>query len=355
MINRMIKRILYLALTAVMVLSLSACGATSSTKPGASGAPASSEIGKSYVLRFSANDAKDSTYDKLIIQPLQQKLQEKSGGRLSLEIYYSSSLAKQGQCLDGIKNGTVDMGVDVLTMYAGQYPYTELLGTPGIPLGDPETFTHLVQDYAKAFPEEGLANFVMISRFSSGTFGLLSTDKPWTKASDLAGKTMRATPNFIPWWQALGASATMIPMSDMYESFKLSVIKGAHTTIGAIDAFKFYEVTNGFTSLTMCGGDQVIAMSKPLYDSLPADLKQVIDDTSKEMLEVCIDYVKKSEQLTIEKVQAANPKFQFAEAEDIKGFSDAAMPLLEAKAAELDGKGLKGSEALKWLQDHAVE
>ncbi len=345
--NRMIKKILFLALAAVMVLSLSACRAASSTK--------SDAAGKSYVLKFSANDAKDGTYDKLVIQPLQQKLEEKSGGRLSLEIYYSSSLAKQGQCLDGIKNGIVDMGVDVLTMYAGQYPYTELLGTPGIPLGDPETFTHLVQDYAKAFPEEGLEDFVMISRFCSGTFGLLSVDKPWTNASDLEGKTMRATPNFIPWWQAMGASATMIPMSDMYESFKLSVIKGAHTTIGAISAFKFYEVTNSFTSLTMCGGDQVIAMSKPLYDSLPADLKKVIDDTSKEMTDVCINYVKTAEQETIDKVAAANPEFQFVQAEDVKGFSDAAMPLLEAKAQELDGKGLKGSDALKWLQEHAVK
>jgi TRAP-type C4-dicarboxylate transport system substrate-binding protein len=352
--NGIIKKMLCLALAAVIALSLSACGSTS-TNSNASEPPASADTGKAYVLKFSANDAKDSTYDKLVIQPLQQKLQEKSGGRLSLEVYYSSSLAKQGQCLDSIKTGVVDMGVDVLTMYAGQFPYTELLGTPGIPLGDPETFTQLVQDYAEAFPEQGLEDFVMISRFSSGTFGLLSVDEPWTNASDLKGKTMRATPNFIPWWQALGASATMIPMSDMYESFKLSVIKGAHTTIGAIEAFKFYEVTESFTSLTMCGGDQVIAMSKSLYDSLPADLQKVIDDTSKEMIDVCISYVKTAEQDTIDKVKAANPNFQFVQAEDIKGFSDAALPLLDAKAAELDSNGLKGTDALKWLQDHAAE
>ena len=351
--NGMIKRLLYLALAAVMVLALSACGTKSNSD--ASKPPASADTGKSYVLKFSANDAKDGTYDKLVIQPLQKMLTEKSGGKLTLEIYYSSSLAKQGQCLDGIKNGVVDMGVDVLTMYAGQYPYTELLGTPGIPLGDPETFTHLVQDYAKAFPEKGLEDFVIVTRFCSGTFGLLSVDKPWTTASDLKGVTMRATPNFIPWWQAMGASATMIPMSDMYESFKLSVIKGAHTTIGAIEAFKFYEVTNNFTTLTMCGGDQVIAMSKSLYDSLPADLQKVIDETSKEMLDVCINYVKTAEQNTIDMVKTENPKFQFVQAEDVKGFSDAATPLLDAKAAELDGKGLKGTEALKWLQDHAVK
>ena len=83
--------------------------------------------------------------------------------------------------------------------------------------------------------------------------------------------------------------------------------------------------------------------------TLPADLKQVIDDTTK-MLEVCIDYVKASEQLTIEKYKQPI-EIPFVEAEDVKGFSDAAMPR-EAKAA--GRQGLKGS-GLKWLQDHAVK
>lgn len=354
--NRL-KKILYPVLAVIMILSLSACsgGGTSSSSNSSNSSVPAPASGKSYALKFSATDAADSVYDKMVIQPLQQKLKEKSGGRLSLEVYYSSSLSKQGQNLEAIKKGTVDMAVDILAMYAGQYPYTELLNTPSINLGGTEAFTKTTSDYAKAYPEKGLEDFVIISRFSGGTFGILSVDKPVTKASDLKGMALRAAPSQIPWFKGMGASATMIPISDLYESLKLSVIKGAYTTLGAINVFKLQEVTNYFTPLTMCGGDQVIAMSKPLYDSMPADLKAVIDEVSKEMVDVGINYIKAVEQATMDQIKKSNPKFKFVEVEDAQSFVDAGAPMLDAKAKEINGKGLDGAGALKWLESHAVK
>lgn len=367
------KRTAYLLLTLVMILPLCACGRSKSAvdtaapsgtgagntaAPNASGtaagdstAPASEE---SYVLKFSANDAAGSTYDRLVIQVLQQKLQEKSNGRLSLEVYYSSSLAKQGECLNSLRNGTADMGVDVPAMYPGEYLYTELIGTPGINLGNAEQMTNTLQDYMKEFPEKGLENIKIICRFSSGTFGILSVDKPVTRVADVNGMSIRASSQLMPWYEALGASATFIPMGDLYESLKLSVIEGAHTTVGGTYAFGLQEVTNYFTPLTMCNGDQAIAMSKELYDAMPADLQAVIDEVSGEMVDVVISYIFATEEETMNNINKSNQKFEFIELEDAQGFIDAALPQLQAKAQELDAAGLDGSGALEWLQAHAV-
>jgi TRAP-type C4-dicarboxylate transport system substrate-binding protein len=293
-------------------------------------------------------------YDKMVIQVLDQKLQEKTNGRLSLEVYYGSALAKQGECLSGIKSGTVDIGVDILTMYPGEYLYTELLGTPGINLGDAEAFTYTTLDYQKEFHEKGLDDFMVVCRFSSGAFGCLSADAPVSMVSDLKGMTVRATSNFIPWYEAMDASATFIPMGDIYESLKLSVINGAHTTISGIYAFKLYEVADYYTPFTMCGGEQVIVMSKELYDSMPADLQAAIQATSEEMVLEVINYVKAAEAQTMSEIQKENPDFKFVEIEDTQGFIDAAQPLLQAKAEELNNAGLDGTGALEWLKSKAV-
>jgi TRAP-type C4-dicarboxylate transport system substrate-binding protein len=368
------KRALYLALALLLCLSLCACkqsqtSSEPSEKPSASASapdasapqetaetkpsePASS--GESYVLKFSANDPADSTYDKLVIQILQQKLEEKSNGRLALEVYYSSSLAKQGECLDAIKNGTVDMGVDIPAMYPGQFLYTELFGSPGINLGNAEEVTYTMAAYMEAFPESGMEDFKIICRFSSGTFGLLSADKPITKVSDLAGMSVRASRQLMPWYEAMGASATFIPMGDLYESLKLSVIDGAPTTVGGTYAFGLQEVANYFTPLTMMNGDQVIAMSRALYDEMPADLQAVIDEVAAEMTDVAISYVFASEEETMNNIFDSNPDFKFLELEDVQGFLDAATAVLEDKAKELDDMGLDGSGALEWLREHEV-
>ncbi len=102
-------------------------------------------------------------------------------------------------------------------------------------------------------------------------------------------------------------------------------------------------------------GDQVIAMSKQLYDSMPADLQQVINEVQCRKDPYLYRFCKAAEKATMDNIKSSNPKFQFCELEDIQGFIDAATPLLEAKAKELNDKGLKGTEALEWLKAHAVK
>jgi TRAP-type C4-dicarboxylate transport system substrate-binding protein len=358
-----------------MIMVLAFCACSGSNSAGSSSAPASTSAASSgtsttapaststpapapeetYTIKFSSNDAAGSLYDELIIQPLQQKLSDKTGGKISLEVYYGSSLSKQGECLDGIKKGTVDMGVDVMTMYAGQYPYAELMGTPGINLGNIEQVTHTTLDYMKAYPDKELSNFKIIARFSSGTFGILTVDKQVTKAADLKGMSVRATSNFIPWYGAMGASGTFIPLSDLYQSLKLSVIGGAHTTVSAIYTFGRQEVTGYYTTLTMCCGEQCIAMSKSLYDSMPAEYQEAIDEISDEMTDVAINFVKVSEKDTMDNINKSNPNFKFVELTDIQGFLDAAASMLQEKEQELNKAGLDGTGALEWLQARSVK
>jgi hypothetical protein len=221
---------------------------TAETKPSE---PASS--GESYVLKFSANDPADSTYDKLVIQILQQKLEEKSNGRLALEVYYSSSLAKQGECLDAIKNGTVDMGVDIPAMYPGQFLYTELFGSPGINLGNAEEVTYTMAAYMEAFPESGMEDFKIICRFSSGTFGLLSADKPITKVSDLAAcRSVRPAADAMV--RGDGRERDVYPMATCTNRSTVRHRRRAHA-VGRHVRLRVQEVANYFTPLTMMNGD----------------------------------------------------------------------------------------------------
>ncbi|MDR2486933.1 MAG: TRAP transporter substrate-binding protein [Clostridiales Family XIII bacterium] len=306
-----------------------------------------------YVLNYSSNDPQGSPNDEYVVQPLKKLLEEKSGGRITLEVFYSSSLANMGSCLEGIKNGTVDIGIDVLTMYPGEYMYTELLGTPGIAFGDPAAFATMVAEYMKAFPEKGLDSFKLISRVSSGAFGCLSK-KPVSKPGDLKGMTLRASTNFIPWYEAMGGAGTFMPAGDIYESMKLSVIDGAHTSAMGVYDFKLYEVGGYYTFFPMTVGDQVICMSKDLYESMPDDLKAAVDEASEAMVQVTSDYVTEMEAQAQSNILAQNPDFQFVDITDMKGFEDAAAALLDKKAKELDGAGLDGTGALQWLREHAA-
>lgn len=349
----MYKKKLSVVLVIIMIAVVAFSGCSKSDNNSASSE--GGDPGKVYTIKVSTADAEGSAYDLGILQPMKKMLDEKSNGQLQLEIYYSASLSKQGETLNDIRSGVLEMGADVLTFYPGEYMYTELFGTPGINVGGLKEVSEVFNEYAKEFPEQGLEDFVIMVRWASGTFCYIDAKDPVSKVADLKGKTLRATPNFIPWYAEMGASGTFMPITEVYEGLKLNVIDGAHATIQGTYTFSLQEVTNTMTTLPMVNGDQLIALSRSYYDSLPADLQKVIDEVQAEMLPIAIDAWVKDEENAKKIILEGNPDFQFIEISDadMPGFMDAANGLLEAKAKELNDAGLDGTGALAWLRERS--
>jgi TRAP-type C4-dicarboxylate transport system substrate-binding protein len=96
-------------------------------------------------------------------------------------------------------------------------------------------------------------------------------------------------------------------------------------------------------------------MSKARYESLPADLRAVIDEVSADLLDVCIEYTESEQNDAYNEISEINPNFKKVEIEDMQSFIDTATPVIQAKADELDANGYDGAGAYKWLQEHAVQ
>ena len=380
------KKILSIVLAAVMILALCACGGNSGTPAPAANAPAPAAndpapaandpapaantpapaadtpapaandppaapaaLSESYTFSFAIFDPQGSTFDKYIVEPFQNLLSEKSGGKITLEVYYGASLTGQGATFEAIKNGIVDFGVDTPGTYPGQYLYNELITTPGFNYGGHENFTRILNDYMKEFSDAPLDAFIPVACFAFGNFGIATTSKPVQTVDDIRGMTVRTTTQVIPWYEGMGASATFMPSPEVYEAMRLNVLDGAHTSMGSLEAFRWAEICDYFTFLPMMCGNTDIYMSKDLYDSLPADVQAVLDEVFAEMLQVGIDFANASAEITQAYCQGANSNFQFLEVSDASGFIDAAQPLLQAKVAELNAAGLNGTAAYEWL------
>ena len=376
------KKTLSILLALVLILALCACGDKTpqpapASPPPASGntpsnqtdnsqpaapapapanpaQPAPASPDKVYTFSFSVADPKGSLEDQYFVIPFQNLLDEKTGGRVKLDVYYGSTLAGQGTTLDAIRNGVCDMGQDVCAMYPGQFLYNELLGTPGFDFGGYENFSRVANEFSDVFYDKAMDSFVLIARFAFGDFGICTTKAPVYTPADMKGLMVRTSSQVIPWYEAMGASATFLPMSDVYESLRLSVINGVHTSVGSLYAFKLAEVSNYYTSLPMHCGDSVFVMSRDLYDTLPADLQAALDEVFAQMLDIGLNFAAETQQITMDTSLDMNPNFQFIEPTDVDGFVQAALPLVMAKVAELNAAGLDGDGAYNWLMAHTV-
>ncbi|MDR2487099.1 MAG: TRAP transporter substrate-binding protein DctP [Clostridiales Family XIII bacterium] len=356
--QKLFSQIGIVVLALLMVFSFAACGGGGdgggSDEPAADpGSDAQTPPTDPITISYASNDAPGSLRYDLLEQKFADLMAEKTGGRITVEIYPSGSLSKPGECLDAIKNGTVDSGMDSYTRYAGQYPYFELLTAPGWRFDTFEDFNAAANEYIQEFPDATTENYKVIVMCDAGQFGLVST-KPLRTIADIKGMSIRNTPQFIPLFDKLGASSVDVSSGEMYEALRLNTIDAVNTNNHAIPVFHLDEVCKSFTAIPIEHTDFTMFMSQKLYDSFDDELKAQVDEVCEAMKQVALDYLNATTQDANDTVKEANPDFEFIDLSDadVASLAEASQSLLESKAKALDDAGLKGADALAWLQSH---
>lgn len=119
----------------------------------------------------------------------------------------------------------------------------------------------------------------------TGPGGFHTVDKPIRTPDDLAGMRIRGpsaiTGNII---DAAGGTPVGLPVTDLYTSLQRGVLDGISLPWDAMGSFKLTEITNTHTNIPFYSSPIVVTMNKDKYESLPDDLKKVIDNNSGEAM-----------------------------------------------------------------------
>ncbi len=361
------ERIIALILALLMMFTLCACGNNAApaepaapaapADPAAPAAPAEPAAPKDdtvYTFSFASPDGEESLRHIHIEKPFMDYITEKSEGRIQFTYFPSGSLANTGAILDGCKNGVCDFGIDAPTFYPGVYLYNELLGTPGVNIGSTyaEKQANLTA-YSDAYvaPELAkdarlLANFVTLNTY-------ILTNKEINGPADFAQENLATSANFFPVYAAMGASTSAVNYGESYESLRLGVIDMIQAGYGIINTFRLYEVTNYAYFNPTTVSNSVMFVSNDAYNSLPDDLKAIVDEAGK-MIETEFNnnFIAANEAIVDGAVAEGNPDFVWADlpAEVLDSMATSAEQILADKVAELNAAGLDGDGALALLQ-----
>jgi|GEM_PF-2545374 len=356
------KKLLSLLIACILILSLAACGdgnqppapgGNSPAPTGGSAAPAggqstaSGEADEEFVFSFASSMGAGSDFNVMVEEPFKQLIEEKSGGKWTVEIYSGGSLAAQGAAMNAVANGTADMGYDMTAIYAGTYPYNELIDIPGWVIPGSKTGSELLAEYDEQFAGNELNAFKVLAHYSTGNLGI-SSSKPIRSMADMSGVQLRASGMQIDWVGNLGGVGVAMPVTEVYESIKLNTIGGAILAPYAVTAFKLGEVAPYFTELPMISGFNVIVMNKELYEGMTDHDKAILDSVVEELAPIAAAY---GDNCTAKAKEELAGRVEFIELsdEEIDAFAAKGMPIIEAKAEALDAAGLNGTAAYEWL------
>lgn len=278
------KKVLSLLVVLVMTVGLLAgCGGGSSAPGGDTGNGAGEEA-KVYELKMSTQLA--DTHPMVEgFRELAKRLEEKSGGRLKMEVFPSAQL---GSDEDVIEQAIQGVNVAVLTDGGRMGNYVEEMGiilAPYFADSYDEVLKVTESDMWKQWEQELAEEHgirVLSFNWYDGPRHFL-TNKPVTKPEDLKGVRIR-TPGAPVWSEsvkALGATPVSMPWTEVYTAVQQKAIDGAEGQHTASYTSHLYEVLKYIDKTAHFQLVNGIIVGEKWFQTLPADLQQLLIEETK--------------------------------------------------------------------------
>jgi TRAP-type C4-dicarboxylate transport system substrate-binding protein len=220
-----------------------------------------------------------------VIVPWCDKLAAESHGRLKCQIYPAMQLGgTPPQLLNQVRDGVADVVWTLPGYTPGRFPVSEVFELPFVTTTH-EASARAMWDYVETHAQKELAGLKPLATWVNGPNVLHFRDRQVRTLADLKGMKLRAPSRLgNKLLSSLGATAVGMPVPQMAESLSKGVIDGALIPWEVVPATKTQELTRfhaeSGSARAMTTATMIYVMNRKKYDSLPADLKKVIDANS---------------------------------------------------------------------------
>ena len=247
------------------------------------------------IIKFSHVVALDTPKGKGAEQ-FKKLAEERTKGRVKVEVYPNSTLFKDGEEMEALQLGSVQMlapslakfgplGVREFEVFDLPYMfdnYDELHKVTSGPVG---------QKLFKKLESKGI---IGLAYWDNG-FKVMSANKPLRAPEDMKGLKMRIQSSKVlsDEMKALGAIPQVMAFSEVYQAMQTGVVDGSENTPSNMFTQKHHEVQK-YTTVTDHGyiGYAVI-VNKKFWDGLPPDIRTTLEGAMKDATKYANDIAKK--------------------------------------------------------------
>ena len=250
------------------------------------GLAATTSFAQEVTLRFQHFVSPKSANPTYFIQPWAEKVAKDSGGRIKVEIYPFMQLGgKAPSQYDLIRDGAIDGGWVIPGYQPGRFPEAEAMEMPFLVTKSAEEASKAAWLYTQKHLMDDFKDVHVIAAHMHGR-GLVHKKGPAIKTvEDFAGLKLRGPSRPATLLlKKLGATPVGMPVPAFPEALSKGVVDGGVITWEMSPSLKLDELTDSHTDVA---GDKSLynlyfiwAMNKEKYESLPDDLKAVIDANS---------------------------------------------------------------------------
>ncbi|MCS6891542.1 MAG: TRAP transporter substrate-binding protein [Rhodovarius sp.] len=212
-------------------------------------------------------------------------LERRVGERVEVQLFPNRALGDERPMLDGMRLGTVDMGIITNAVIAQIEPAFQVNDMPFLYGSEAQAHAVLDGPVGAALRSRLEARGVIALGYMEGGFRhMINNIRPIHRPEDLRGIKFRVlqSPIYIEMFRTLGGNAVPMAWGETFTAVQQGAVDGLEIPLGVIEQNRFYEVTR-FLSLTghiysMIG----LLIGRRSFDRLPAELRPALQEAAAE-------------------------------------------------------------------------
>lgn len=243
-------------------------------------------------------------------------VEEKTGGKVTVEVHPSSSLGSEREMIEGIQLGTIDMALAATSQLTSFEPKMQLFDLPFLFKNREHAFAVLDGEIGKEMLEllesKGM---VGLAYFEVGFRNFTNNIEPIETPADIAGKKFRLmeTPVHVKAIAHWGGNPTSMPIGEVYTALQTKTIDGQENPISIIKAQRLFEVQRYISITEHFYTGTPLLIQKKMWDSYSPEFQAILQEAANAGRDVCREANKKSEEESISDFEAAGCQINYAD------------------------------------------
>ncbi|MEX0643855.1 MAG: TRAP transporter substrate-binding protein [Parvularculaceae bacterium] len=234
---------------------------------------------------FSSDTHPDGYPTVEAVKEMARLLRERTDGRLDIRIYSGGQLGSERDTLEITAFGGLDMNRVFLSPLNSIEPLTTILSLPFLF----RSVEHMRRAFDGAPGEEILASLtphglIGLCYYDSGERSFYNSRRPIRTPDDMKGMKIRVPDSdlSVAMIKALGADATPMSLSEVYQSLVQGVIDGAENNWPSYESGRHFEAAPYYSLTRHVMTPEVLVMSRRRWEKLSAEDRETVRKAAKD-------------------------------------------------------------------------
>jgi tripartite ATP-independent transporter DctP family solute receptor len=260
----------------------------------------------------------------------------KLGTKGKVVVFGSSQLGGDSEMIQKLKLGTLDMALPSTVMSS----QVDLFGVFEMPY-IVKNRAHMAKIekevfWAKLAPEAEKKGLKVLAVWENGERHITNSKRPIKAPADLAGIKLRVPEGKwrVKMFQAYGANPSPMKFSELFTALQTGVMDGQENPFTQIYSAKLHEVQKYLSLSGHVYTPAYLTVGKSKWDSLPADVRKILEDTAKETQAYVYEQAAKDDADLLGKIKQAGVQVNDV---DKDAFIAASKPIYDEFGKEVAG------------------